>query len=85
MRGLDPALEETARSLGESPRGCFVPVILPQLRPAMIGGALLLALNALEEFGAFALMRFRTFTTEICAAYQAGFGSSEAAALVIVR
>ncbi len=84
LRGLDPALEDTARSLGASPWGCFRRVVLPQLRPAMLGGALLVALNALIEFGAFALMRFRTFTTEIYAAYQSGFGGAEAAALAVV-
>jgi iron(III) transport system permease protein len=84
LRGLDPALEETARALGEPARGSFLRVILPQLRPAMFGGALLIALNALIEFGAFAMMRFRTFTTEIYAAYQAGFDGTEAAALAIV-
>ncbi|MGH6968081.1 MAG: ABC transporter permease [Stellaceae bacterium] len=84
LRGLDPAFEETARSLGEAPLGVLRRVILPQLRPAILGGALLIALNALIEFGAFALMRFRTFTTEIYAAYQTGFGGGEAAALAVV-
>lgn len=84
LRGLDPALEESARSLGEAPRGSFLRIVLPQLRPAMLGGALLIALNALTEFGAFALMRFRTFTTEIYAAYRSGFDGAEAAALAIV-
>jgi iron(III) transport system permease protein len=84
VRGLDPALEDTARSLGVSTWGCFRRVILPQLRPAILGGGLLVALNALIEFGAFALMRFRTFTTEIYAAYQSGFGGAEAAALAVV-
>ncbi len=84
LRGLDPALEDSARSLGHSARGAFLRVVLPQLRPAMLGGALLVGLNALVEFGAFALMRFRTFTTEIYAAYQAGFSGAEAAALAVV-
>jgi iron(III) transport system permease protein len=84
LRGLDASLEDTARTLGETPRGCFWRVVLPQLRPAMLGGALLVALNTLVEFGAFALMRFRTFTTEIYAAYQAGLGDVEIAALALV-
>lgn len=54
------------------------------MRPAILGGALLVALNALIEFGAFALMRFRTFTTEIYAAYRSGFDGAEAAALAII-
>jgi len=84
LRGLDASLEDVARSLGETPRGSFWRVVLPQLRPAMLGGALLIALNALVEFGAFALMRFRTFTTEIYAAYQAGFDQADIAALALV-
>lgn len=84
LRGLDPALEDSARSLGCTAGGSFRRVVLPQLRPAMLGGALLVALNALVEFGAFALMRFRTFTTEIYAAYQAGLSGDEAAALAVV-
>jgi iron(III) transport system permease protein len=64
LRGLDPALEDAARTLGDSPMRCLRRVVLPQLRPAILGGALLVALNILVEFGAFALMRFRTFTTE---------------------
>jgi iron(III) transport system permease protein len=80
----EASLEDTARSLGENPRGSFWRVVLPQLRTAMLGGALLIALNTLVEFGAFALMRFRTFTTEIYAAYQAGLGDVEIAALALV-
>ncbi|HEX7388671.1 MAG TPA: iron ABC transporter permease [Acidiphilium sp.] len=84
LRGLDPALEDSARALGDTPWRCFYRVILPQLRPAILGGALLVALNILIEFGAFAMMRFRTFTTEIYAAYRSGFNGAEAAALAIV-
>lgn len=84
LRGLDPALEESARALGNSPWRCLYRVVLPQLRPAMLGGALLVGLNVLVEFGAFAMMRFRTFTTAIYAAYRSGFDGAEAAALAIV-
>lgn len=84
LRGLDPALEDAARALGDTPWRSIRRVMLPQLRPAMLGGALLVALNILVEFGAFALMRFRTFTTEIYSAYQSGFDGTEAAALAVV-
>lgn len=84
LRGLDPALEESARSLGDPAWRCIWRVVLPQLRPAVLGGALLVALNVLVEFGAFAMMRFRTFTTAIYAAYRSGFDGAEAAALAIV-
>ena len=79
LRGLDPALEETGRSLGLGPWTCFARVVLPQLRPALLGGMLLVALNTLTEFGAFALLRFRTFTTEIYTQYRVGIEGPEAA------
>ena len=84
LRGMDPALEETARSLGLGPYACFRRTVLPQLRPALLGGMLLVALNTLVEFGAFALLRFRTFTTEIYAEYRIGLDGPEPALLAMV-
>ena len=84
LRGMDPALEETARSLGRGGWGCFVSVVLPQLRPALLGGMLLMALHTLGEFGAFTLLRFRTFTTELYAEYRSGFAGPEASLLAVV-
>src|SRR5271163_1879622 len=84
LRGLDPALEETARSLGESGWGCFLRVVLPQLRPALLGGVLLVALDTSTEFGAFALLRFRTFTTELYAQYRTGLVGAESSLLALV-
>lgn len=84
LREMDPALEETARALGKSTKAVFLRVILPQLRPALLGGMLLVALNTLVEFGAFSLLRFRTFTTAIYSAYRAGFSGAEPALLAMV-
>jgi iron(III) transport system permease protein len=84
LRGLDPALEETARSLGCGAWRCFFRVVLPQLRPALLGGALLVALDTLVEFGAFALLRFRTFTTELYAQYRTGLEGPESSLLALV-
>jgi iron(III) transport system permease protein len=84
LREMDPALEETARTLGHGSLGVFLRVILPQLRPALLGGMLLVALDVLVEFGAFALLRFRTFTTAIYSAYRAGFSGAEPALLAMV-
>ncbi|WP_019939279.1 ABC transporter permease subunit [Bordetella sp. FB-8] len=81
LRGLDPALEETARSLGCGPWRCFLRVVLPQLRPSLLGGMLMVALGVLAEFGAFSLLRFRTFTTQIYAQYRTGFNGAGAALL----
>jgi iron(III) transport system permease protein len=84
LRGLDPAQEESARSLGLSPLAAFCRVTLPQLRPALLGGTLLLVLHVLTEFGAFALLRFRTFTTAIYSAYNAGLQVKQGALLACV-
>jgi iron(III) transport system permease protein len=84
LRGLNPGLEETARSLGHGPWECFFRVVAPQLRPALYGGILLVALDVLIEFGAFALLRFRTFTTELYAQYRTGLDGPESSLLALV-
>lgn len=84
LRSMDPALEETARSLGLNLGQVFWRVVFPQLRPALLGGTLLVALNTLVEFGAFALLRYRTFTTTIYGTYRAGFSGAEPALLAVV-
>jgi iron(III) transport system permease protein len=84
LREMDPALEETARSLGLDRANMFFRIILPQLRPALLGGVLLVALDVLVEFGAFALLRYRTFTTAIYGAFRAGFSGAEPALLSMI-
>ena len=81
LRVMDPALEETARSLGLTGWETFRRVVLPQLRPALYGGLLLVALDALVEFDAFAAFHFQTFSIDINAQYQLSFSASGAAAL----
>ena len=81
LRGMDPALEETARSLGLNARQTFFRVILPQLRPALLGGMLLVVLDTLVEFDAFVALKYQTFTVHIYAQYQLSFSASGAAAL----
>ncbi|HEX7354786.1 MAG TPA: iron ABC transporter permease [Mycobacteriales bacterium] len=84
LRGMDPALEEVARSLGHGPWRTFVRVTLPQLRLALGGGMLIVALHELAEFGAFQLLRFQTFTTEIYSEYEASFNGPVANLLAAV-
>jgi iron(III) transport system permease protein len=84
LRGNDPALEETARSLGLGPWRTFWRVTLPQLRVAILGGVLIIALHLLAEYGAFATLRYPTFATEIFAEYQLGFDGASAALLSLV-
>jgi iron(III) transport system permease protein len=84
IRGLDPALEETAYALGRGRAGTFMRVVLPQLRPALLGGALLVGLHLLAEFGALQMLRFPTFTTAIYDQYQSTFNGPAASALATV-
>ncbi|GAA3776410.1 iron ABC transporter permease [Plantactinospora mayteni] len=81
LRGLDPALEDTARALGLSPTRVFLRVVVPQLRPAILGGTLLVGLHLLAEFGALQMLRFPTFTTAIYDQYQATFNGPTATML----
>jgi iron(III) transport system permease protein len=81
LRVVDPALEETARSLGLGAWESFRRVVLPQLRPALYGGLLLVALDALVEFDAFVALKYQTFTIDIYGQYQVSFSASGAAAL----
>jgi iron(III) transport system permease protein len=81
LRVMDPALEEAARSLGLSVWHTFWRVVMPQLRPALYGGLLLVMLDALVEFDAFVAFRYQTFTFNIYAQYQVSFSASGAAAL----
>jgi len=80
---LDPALEESARSLGHSPWRALLGVTLPQLRPSIAAGSLLVALYTLSDFGAVSLMRYETFTWAIYLQYES-FDRSVAAVLSLI-
>jgi iron(III) transport system permease protein len=84
LRGTDPALEETARSLGLGPWRTFFRVTLPQTRVGLLGGALLVAIHLLSEFGAFAMLRFQTFTTAIYDEYKLSFDGATSSMLASV-
>jgi iron(III) transport system permease protein len=81
LRRLDPAIEESARALGSGTVGSFVRVVLPQLRLAVLGGGLLIGVHLLAEYGAFAMLRFSTFTTAIFEQFQATFDGAAGATL----
>ena len=78
---MDPSLDESARLLGHGTTSTFFRLTLPQLRPAMISGSLLVALYTLSDFGAVSLMRYESFTWAIYQQYQAAFARTIAAVL----
>ena len=62
---------EAAASLGCPPLRGFFKVVLPMARPWISGGAALVLMEALADFGAVSIFNFDTFTTAI---YKAWFG-----------
>jgi iron(III) transport system permease protein len=84
LRGADPGQEEIARSLGASRLSTFFRITLGQARRAILGGCLLVALVILAEYGAFEILGYQTFTTEIFTEFTVGFDASSACALSLV-
>ena len=69
MSSLNPTLEEAARGLGAGRSKVFWTVTLPQVRPALTAGALLVALYTISDFGAVSLLRYDTLTRAIYLEY----------------
>ncbi|MGH7641560.1 MAG: ABC transporter permease [Candidatus Dormibacteria bacterium] len=84
FRGADPSQEETARTLGMGPWRAFWHVTLRQARPTILAGCLLVSLALLAEYGAFEVLGYRTFTTEIFSEFQVGFNPLAGCALSLV-
>ena len=80
---MDPSLEESARLLGHGTLSTFFKLTLPQLRPAMVSGSLLVALYTLSDFGAVSLMRYESFTWAIYQQYLGSFDRTVAAMLAL--
>ena len=84
IANLDPATDESARSLGHGAWSAFFRVTLPQLKPSIAAGSLLVALYTLSDFGAVSLMRYNTFTFTIYQQYESSIDRSIAAVLSLV-
>ena len=82
--GLDPSLEETARSLGKSRWAVFRKVTLPQIRPALVSGWLIVGLYVIGDFGAISLMRYEVFSAAIYTQYSGAFDRTYAAWLSLM-
>jgi iron(III) transport system permease protein len=84
LRAADPAQEEVARSLGLGRVRTFLTVTVGQARVAIFGGAILVGLVVLAEFGAFEILGYQTLTTEIYNEFQVGFNEPAACALSLI-
>ena len=84
LLGLDPSLEESARSLGYRYRETFFHVVLPQLRPAFYASGLLISLHVLGDFGVVSLMRYETFSYALYIEYTLSFEHVYAAWLALM-
>jgi len=85
LRSADPGQEEVARSLGVGRARTFLKITLGQAKGAIAGGCLLVALVLLAEYGAFNILGYQTFTTEIFSElHEYSFTASCALSLVLV-
>jgi iron(III) transport system permease protein len=84
LRNADPSQEEMSRSLGVGRLKTFWRVTVGQARSAILGGCLLVALVILAEYGAFEILGYRTFTTEIFTEFHVAFDLPGACALCFV-
>ncbi len=77
-------MEEAARSLGSGAWATFSRVTLPQLRPGIVAGALLVALYCLSDFGVVSLLQYDSFSNEIYIQYRSAFDRTPAAILALM-
>ena len=84
LASLRTSVEESARMLGCSARQAFFRVVFPEIRPAILAGALLVFLYTLSEFGAVQLLGYDTLTRVIFATRQADRAVSFAAAAALL-
>lgn len=76
MFGIDPSLEDAARSLGHGRRRVAIGVVLPQLLPAFLAGALLVLLHVIADFGVVSLMRYETLSYDLFYKLESGHGGA---------
>lgn len=84
LRAGTTGLDDVARTLGRGPFAAFRLGTWPQIRPAVLAGALLVCLYTLSDFGGVALFRYQVLTTAIQQAYGASFNRDYAAILATV-
>ena len=73
LRSADPARRRSPAASGSAGCETFWRVTLGQARGAILGGCLLVALVLLAEYGAFEILGYQTFTTEIFTEFNVSF------------
>ncbi|MBI3169360.1 MAG: iron ABC transporter permease [Chloroflexi bacterium] len=81
FRTLHASLEEASRIFGRTPIQTIFQVTLPALRPGLMAGALLVALDILAEYGTVALLRYETFSSAIFVQLSGRYDRSAASVL----
>ena len=81
FRSLHASLEEASRIFGRTPIQTLFQVTLPALRPGLMAGALLVALDILAEYGTVALLRYETFSSAIFVQLSGRYDRSAASVL----
>ena len=84
LRRLDSSVEDVAASLGTGAWSSFLRVVLPAISPAVLGGALLVGLHLLGEYGALQLLNYPTLTTGILDQYRTAFNGPGATLLALL-
>ena len=84
LRNSDPAQEEVSRSLGCGRLRTFWRITVGQARVAILGGCVLVIMTMLAEYGAFEILGYQTFTTEIFTEFNVSFNVPTASALSLV-
>jgi len=74
MLSLDPSLEEAARSLGQGRWRVLWGVVVPQLRPAYLAGAMLVVLHVVGDFAVVTMMDYETLSRDLYVKLSSGAG-----------
>ena len=82
LLSFDATQLEAARTLDHGYRAAFRRVVLPQIAPGVLSGALLVALYTLSDFGTPAIMQYDVFTRVIYVELGA-FGQARATVLAL--
>lgn len=83
LLSMDESMIDAARTLNATRLGAFRRVTLPQIKPAVAAGSLLVALYAISDFGTPAFMGIEVFTSAIYRQWDVG--SIEYAALLSLQ